>query len=126
MRQAVKDRSKDIIISGGENVSTLEVERVIYTHPAVLEVAVVSSPHDRFGEVPVALVILRPKATLNTDSLYDYCREHLAGFKCPHRIEFVDELPKTSTGKIQKYLLREQEWKTRQGTDHGAANGRRI
>jgi fatty-acyl-CoA synthase len=122
----VKDRSKDIIISGGENVSTLEVERIIYTHPAVLEVAVVSSPHDRFGEVPKAFVILKPKTTLNPETLYAFCREHLAGFKCPHRIEFVDELPKTSTGKIQKYLLREREWKTRQGTDHGAENGQRI
>jgi fatty-acyl-CoA synthase len=107
----VKDRTKDIIISGGENVSTLEVERVIYTHPAVLEVAVVSSPHDRFGEVPKAFVILKPNATVNTETLYAYCREHLAGFKCPHRIEFVNELPKTSTGKIQKYILREREWK---------------
>jgi fatty-acyl-CoA synthase len=122
----VKDRSKDIIISGGENVSTLEVECVIYTHPAVLEVAVVSSPHDRFGEVPKAFVILKPKATLNAENLYDYCREHLAGFKCPQQIEFVDELPKTSTGKIQKYLLREREWKTGQGMDHGPENSQRI
>ena len=122
----VKDRSKDIIISGGENVSTLEVERVLYTHPDVLEVAVVSSPHDRFGEVPKAFVILKPNAILDAGSLHAFCREHLAGFKCPHRIEFVDELPKTSTGKIQKYLLREQEWKTQRGKDHGAENSRTI
>jgi fatty-acyl-CoA synthase len=106
----VKDRAKDIIISGGENVSTLEVERVIYTHPAVLEVAVVSSPHERFGEVPKAFVVLKPDTALNAETLHTYCRERLAGFKCPRRIDFVNELPKTSTGKIQKYLLREREW----------------
>ncbi len=107
----VKDRSKDVIISGGENVSTLEVERVIYTHPAVLEVAVVSSPHERFGEVPKAFVVLKPNAVLTAETLHTYCRERLAGFKCPRRIDFVNELPKTSTGKVQKYILREQEWK---------------
>jgi fatty-acyl-CoA synthase len=104
----VKDRAKDIIISGGENISTLEVERVIYTHPSVLEVAVVSSPHERFGEVPKAFVVLKPDAALDAESLNAYCREHLAGFKCPERIDFVAELPKTSTGKIQKYLLRQR------------------
>ena len=109
----VKDRAKDIIISGGENVSTLEVERVIYTHPAVLEVAVVSSPHDRFGEVPKAFVVLKPGASLEASALNAYCREQLAAFKCPQRIDFVEELPKTSTGKIQKYLLRERERKGR-------------
>ena len=105
----VKDRAKDIIISGGENVSSLEVERAIYAHPAVLEVAVVSSPHERFGEVPKAFVVVKPNAAVSSDALYTHCRERLAGFKCPRRIEFVDELPKTSTGKIQKYLLRERE-----------------
>ena len=114
----VKDRAKDIIISGGENVSSLEVERAIYTHPAVLEVAVVSSPHERFGEVPKAFVVLKPDAALTTDALYSHCRDRLAPFKCPRRIEFVDELPKTSTGKIQKYLLRERE--------NASTNGRAI
>ena len=122
----VKDRAKDIIISGGENVSSLEVERVIYSHPAVLEVAVVSSPHERFGEVPKAFVALKPTAELTTETLYAYCRERLAGFKCPRQIEFVNELPKTSTGKIQKYVLREREWKNQRGTDHGATNGRAV
>ena len=122
----VKDRAKDIIISGGENVSTLEVERVIYTHPAVLEVAVVSSPHERFGEVPKAFVVLKPNVDLTVETVYAHCRERLAGFKCPRRIEFVDELPKTSTGKIRKYVLRSREWKTPGGTDHGAADGRTI
>ena len=104
----VQDRAKDIIISGGENISSLEVERVIYTHPAVLEVAVVSTSHERFGEVPTAFVTLRPGTSLTPESLYEYCRQRLAGFKCPRRIEFLDELPKTSTGKIQKYVLRKR------------------
>ena len=104
----IKDRAKDIIISGGENVSTLEVERVIYTHPSVLEVAVVASPHERFGEVPKAFVVLKPNADLTTEALFAYCRERLAGFKCPKRMEFVEQLPKTSTGKIQKFVLRQQ------------------
>jgi len=122
----IKDRAKDIIISGGENVSTLEVERVIYTHPAVLEVAVVASPHERFGEVPKAFVVLKPNADLTTEALFAYCRERLAGFKCPKRMEFVEQLPKTSTGKIQKYVLREQEWKTQRGNSDGPANGRTL
>jgi fatty-acyl-CoA synthase len=109
----VKDRAKDIIISGGENVSTLEVERVIYAHPSVLEVAVVSSPHERFGEVPKAFVVLKSNAELSTETLTAFCRDRLAGFKCPRRIEFVEELPKTSTGKIQKHVLREREWKSK-------------
>jgi len=112
----LKDRAKDIIISGGENVSSLEVERVIYACPAVLEAAVVSSPHARFGEVPKAFVVPKPNTDLTIDALYAYCRERLAGFKCPKRIEFVDELPKTSTGKIQKHLLREREWKLERKT----------
>ena len=122
----VKDRVKDVLISGGENVSSLEVEWVIYTHPAVLEAAVVSSPHERFGEVPKAFVVLKPNVGLTAEILYAYCRERLAGFKCPRRIEFVDELPKTSTGKVQKYVLREREWKSQKGSDHGTANGRAI
>ena len=105
----MKDRAKDIIISGGENVSTLEVERVIYTHPAVLEVAVVASPHPRWVEVPRAFVVTKPGAELTAEALYDYCRERLAGFKCPKHIDFVSELPKTSTGKIQKYVLRNRD-----------------
>jgi fatty-acyl-CoA synthase len=122
----VKDRAKDIIISGGENISTLEVERVIYTHPAVLEVAVVSSPHDRFGEVPKAFVILKPNASMDAATLNAFCREQLAAFKCPQRIEFVKELPKTSTGKIQKYLLRQREFQDQRGVSHGIADRRTI
>ncbi len=105
----MKDRAKDIIISGGENVSTLEVERVIYTHPAVLEVAVVACPHERWVEVPRAFVVTKPGAEMTAEELYTYCRERLAGFKCPKHVEFVSELPKTSTGKIQKYILRNRD-----------------
>ncbi len=102
----VKDRAKDVIISGGENISTLEVESVIYRHPAVLEVAVVASPHPRWGEVPKAFVVLKPGAQLTAEALHAHCRQYLAGFKSPRLVEFVDALPKTSTGKIQKHLLR--------------------
>jgi fatty-acyl-CoA synthase len=118
----VKDRAKDIIISGGENISTLEIERAIYAHPAVLEVAVVSSPHQRWGEVPKAFVVIKPNEKLTVEALVAHCRERLAGFKCPRRIEFLETLPKTSTGKIQKYVLRKQEWETQKGNADGPAN----
>jgi len=107
----IKDRAKHIIISGGEKISTLEVERALSSHPSVLEVAVVPSPHDRWGEVPKAFVVLKPQTQLTAEDLYNHCRTRLAPFKCPRRIEFVSELPKTSTGKIQKYILKDMEWK---------------
>jgi fatty-acyl-CoA synthase len=119
----IKDRSKHLIISGGEKVSTLEVERTICRHPAVLEAAVVSSPHERWGEVPKAFVVLKPRQELTVEALHQFCREFLAGFKCPSRIEFVDSLPKTSTGKIQKYVLKDMEWEAQKGNNDGAANG---
>jgi fatty-acyl-CoA synthase len=106
----LRDRKKDIIISGGENISSIEVERVLYRHPAVLEAAVVGVPDDRWGEVPKAYVVLRPGCTATEEELVAFCREQLAHFKCPRRVEFVPELPKTSTGKIQKFVLREREW----------------
>lgn len=105
----LKDRKKDIIISGGENISTIEVERALYAHPAVLEVAVIAIPDDYWGEVPKAFVTLKPGATTTADELIDHCRGHLARFKVPKAIEFT-ELPKTSTGKIQKFVLRDREW----------------
>ncbi len=108
------DRKKDIIISGGENISSIEVERVLYRHPAVLEAAVVGVPDDRWGEVPKAYVVLRPQAAATEEELVAFCRQHLAHFKCPKHVEFLPELPKTSTGKVQKYLLREREWAGRQ------------
>ncbi|MGH7041576.1 MAG: acyl-CoA synthetase [Acetobacteraceae bacterium] len=101
----IRDRSKDIIISGGENISSLEVEEVLYRHPAVLTAAVVAQPDDKWGEIPCAFVELKPGATLTEDELRGFCRQHLASFKTPKRIVFR-ELPKTSTGKIQKFALR--------------------
>ena len=102
----LKDRSKDIIISGGENISSIEVEDTIYKHPSVAYTAVVAKPNDRWGETPCAFVELKPGATATTDDIVDWCRQHLAGYKCPRHVVF-QEIPKTSTGKIQKFKLRE-------------------
>jgi len=104
----IKDRSKDIIISGGENISTLEVEDVLYSHPCVLEAAVVARPDGKWGETPCAFVTLKPGAgPVSAEDLIAWCREHLAHFKVPKTVVF-GTLPKTSTGKIQKTVLREQ------------------
>jgi len=103
----IKDRSKDIIISGGENISTIEVEGVLYRHPAVAEAAVVAKPDEKWGETPCAFVTLRPGEQATEQDIIDFCRENLARFKCPRYVVFT-ELPKTSTGKIQKFVLREQ------------------
>jgi fatty-acyl-CoA synthase len=102
----IRDRSKDIIISGGENISSIEVEEALYRHPAVLTAAVVAQPDEKWGETPCAFVELRPGATVTAEEMRQFCREHLAGFKVPRRFVFQD-LPKTSTGKIQKFALRE-------------------
>ena len=102
----IRDRLKDVIISGGENISSVEVEGVLLRHPAVQEVAIVGMPHERWGEAPHAFVVLKADATTTELELISYARSHLAHFKAPHRIEFVPELPKTATGKVQKYLLR--------------------
>ena len=103
----LKDRSKDIIISGGENISTIEVEGVLYQHPAVAEAAVVAKPDEKWGETPCAFVALKEEAKSSEEELIQFCRDNLAHFKCPKKIIFA-ELPKTSTGKIQKFILREQ------------------
>jgi len=103
----LKDRSKDIIISGGENISTIEVEGVLYRHPAVLEAAVVARPDEKWGETPCAFVTLRPGAEATAEEIIAFSRRHLAGFKCPKTVVFGD-LPKTSTGKIQKFVLRDR------------------
>jgi fatty-acyl-CoA synthase len=103
----IKDRSKDIIISGGENISSIEVEDALYKHPAVMAAAVVAAPDDKWGEVPCAFVELRDGASATAEEIVAHCREHLAGFKIPKKVMFT-ELPKTSTGKIQKFVLREQ------------------
>jgi len=104
----IRDRLKDIIISGGENISTIEVEGVLYRHPDVLEVAVVAGPDDRWGEVPCAFVTLKPEAgDVSEEEIIDFCRQHLAVFKVPGKVIFA-RLPKTSTGKIRKFVLRDQ------------------
>jgi len=105
----IMDRKKDIIISGGENISTVEVENVLYRHPDVLEVAVIAAPDPKWGEVPKAFVTLKPGASPSAEELIGFCKEHLARFKAPKSVEFVN-LPKTSTGKVQKYVLRQKEW----------------
>lgn len=105
----LRDRKKDIIISGGENISTIEVENTIYRHPAVQEVAVVAIPDAQWGEVPKAFVVPKPGMHPTAAEIIAFCRQHMAHFKCPKAIEF-GELPKTSTGKIQKFVLRDKEW----------------
>jgi fatty-acyl-CoA synthase len=103
----ITDRSKDIIISGGENISSVEVEEVLYRVPSLLNAAVVAQPDEKWGEVPCAFVELKPNApALSEADIISFCREHLAHFKCPRRVVFID-LPKTATGKIQKFRLRE-------------------
>jgi fatty-acyl-CoA synthase len=102
----LKDRSKDIIISGGENISSIEVEDVLYKHPAVACCAVVAKPDEKWGETPCAFVELRPGASATVEELVEWCRQGLARYKCPRHIVFVD-VPRTSTGKIQKFKLRE-------------------
>src|SRR5215211_1816442 len=104
----LRDRLKDIVISGGENISTIEVEQALSAHPAVAEVAVVGAPDERWGEVPVAFVVARDRERLDQGELRGFARQHLARFKVPKRIEVVMELPKTATGKLQKFLLRER------------------
>ncbi len=103
----VKDRSKDVIISGGENISSLEIEETLYRHPAILEAAVVARPDDKWGETPCAFVTLHQGQSVTADAIIEFCREHLAGYKTPRTVIF-GALPKTSTGKIQKFMLREQ------------------
>jgi len=103
----IKDRSKDIIISGGENISSLEVEDVLYRHPAVIAAAVVARPDEKWGETPCAFVELKPNSETSEKEIIEFCRKHMARFKVPRAVVF-GELPKTSTGKIQKFVLREK------------------
>ena len=102
----LKDRSKDIIISGGENISSIEVEDTLYKHPAVSAAAVVARPDEKWGETPCAFVELNTGANVSSDDLIAWCQENLARFKCPKHVVFT-ELPKTSTGKVQKFILRD-------------------
>ena len=105
---SIKDRKKDIIISGGENISSVEVEDVLYDHPEISRAAVVGIPHEEWGETPKAVIVLTAGATLSEADVIDYTREQLAHFKCPTVVEFVDELPRTATGKVRKSELREE------------------
>jgi fatty-acyl-CoA synthase len=113
----LRDRAKDVVISGGENISTVEVEQALVSHPAVLEAAVVGVPDEKWGERPKAFVITKAGHELSEEQLIEYCRSKIARYKAPREVEFVAELPKTSTGKIQKFVLRESAW---------AAHGSRI
>jgi acyl-CoA synthetase (AMP-forming)/AMP-acid ligase II len=102
----IRDRFKDVIISGGENISSVEVEGALMRHPAVQEVGVVGVKHEKWGEAPHAFVVLKPGASATDRELIEFVRERLAHFKAPHAVTFIKELPKTATGKIQKYVLR--------------------
>src|SRR5215216_63472 len=105
----IRDRSKDIIVSGGENISTIEVEQAVSRHPAVMEAAVVAIPDEKWGERPKAFVVLKKGQEATEQEIIDFCKENIARFKAPAAIEFT-ELPKTSTGKVQKFVLRDKEW----------------
>jgi fatty-acyl-CoA synthase len=105
----LRDRSKDVIISGGENIASVEIEQALAERPAVLEAAVVAAPDDRWGEVPPAYVVPHPGMSVTEAELIGFVKERLARYKAPKKVVF-GELPKTSTGKIQKFALREAEW----------------
>ena len=107
----IQDRAKDLIISGGENISSTEVEGVLYKHPAVLETAVIAIPDEKWGEVPKAIIVLKPDAAVSEGEIIQFCRANMAHFKAPKEVEFVKALPKTATGKLQKYRLRQMYWK---------------
>lgn len=106
----IQDRIKDMIISGGENISSTEIEGVLYQHPDVMEVAVIAVPDEKWGEVPKAIIVLQPEANVTEQDIIDYTRSKMAHFKAPKSIEFVEALPKTATGKLQKFRLREMYW----------------
>ncbi len=110
---SISDRKKDVIITGGENVSSIEVEDALFSHPAVAEVAVIGVPDERWGETVTALVVLAEGQTASEEELRAWCKERLAGYKCPTRVEFRDELARTATGKLQKFKLRAPYWEGR-------------
>ena len=109
----ISDRKKDVIISGGENVSSIEVEDTLFSHPAVAEVAVIGVPDEKWGETVKALVVVAPGQEVTEEELIDHCRARMAHFKCPTSIEFRDELARTATGKLQKFKLRQPFWEGR-------------
>jgi len=110
----ISDRKKDVIISGGENVSSIEVEDAIFQHPDVTEVAVIGIPDDKWGELVTALVVTAAGSELSADEVIAWTRQRLAGYKCPKRVEFRTELARTATGKLQKFRLRQPFWEGRQ------------
>jgi acyl-CoA synthetase (AMP-forming)/AMP-acid ligase II len=107
----ISDRKKDVIITGGENVSSIEIEDVLFSHPAVAEVAVIGVPHEKWGETVKALVVLAPGSSADERELIEHCRARIAHYKCPTSVEFRSELSRTATGKLQKFRLREPYWK---------------
>jgi acyl-CoA synthetase (AMP-forming)/AMP-acid ligase II len=109
----ISDRKKDVIISGGENVSSIEVEDCLYQHPAIAEACVIGVPDDKWGETVKALVVLKPGESTTEDELIAHCRERLAHFKCPTSIEYRDAFARTSTGKLQKFKIRAPYWEGR-------------
>jgi acyl-CoA synthetase (AMP-forming)/AMP-acid ligase II len=109
----ISDRKKDVIISGGENISSIEVEDRLFSHPAVAEVCVIGVPHDKWGETVKALVVLKPDAAVTEAELIEHCREGLAHYKCPTSVELRTELARTATGKLQKFKLRATYWEGR-------------
>jgi fatty-acyl-CoA synthase len=114
---SIADRKKDVIISGGENVSSIEVEDALFSHPAVAEVAVIGVPSEKWGETVKALVVLAPGTEAGDAAeaeLIAFCKSKLAGYKCPTSVEFRDELARTATGKLQKFKLREPYWADRE------------
>ena len=106
----ISDRKKDVIISGGENVSSIEVEDAIFSHPEVAEVAVIGVPDEKWGELVMALVVTTPGSSLTEADVIAYTKTKLAGYKCPKKVEFRDVLARTATGKLQKFKLREPYW----------------
>jgi acyl-CoA synthetase (AMP-forming)/AMP-acid ligase II len=117
----IVDRKKDMIISGGENIYSTEVENAVYQHPAVLEAAVIGIPDPHWGERVHAVIVLRECQHLHEQELTDFCRQYIAGYKVPRSMEVVNALPKTGSGKIQKSVIRERYWK-----EYEAATGRRV
>jgi fatty-acyl-CoA synthase len=115
----LRDRAKDVVVSGGENISTIEVEQAIASHPAVLEVAVVGVPDEEWGERPKAFVVLADGQSATEPELIEHVRAKIARYKAPREVEFVEKLPKTSTGKVQKFELREREWSGQQSRVRG-------
>ncbi|HZQ87816.1 MAG TPA: AMP-dependent synthetase, partial [Acidimicrobiales bacterium] len=110
----IADRKKDVIITGGENVSSIEVEDCLFQHPAVAEVAVIGVPDEKWGETIKALVVLREGAQADEKDLIEHCRSRLSHFKCPTSVEFRDALARTATGKLQKFKLRQPFWEGRE------------